>query len=179
MRINRIAFQVGRRIGKHPLAGWLFCLCERLLPLNRLARQEGLVAFHHPRPTADPHVLIVPTRPVSSLTSDRLADKARAQLLWNMIELAQKLTPQLPESDCWQLVINGGSRQDIGQLHGHLLHASDGLTDVPREGSLPGSGPTVWQEVFDELRKADQVPDDGFSLIFHWKSQGPITAVVT
>lgn len=179
MNPGEVAFKVGRRIGKHPLAGWMFCLAERLLPLKRIARGNGLVAFHHPRPIDNPHVLIVPTRPVSSLSTQRLSDEAKSTLLWGMVELARTLTPRLPASERWHLVINGGTRQDIGQLHAHLLHTSDVPSTDLFDVSQPGSEFGVWQRLLDEIDEANRDPNNGFSLIFQWNQEGSVSAYVT
>lgn len=178
MVAEKLAFQIGRRIGRHPVAGRLFCLTERLLPLKRIARRDGIVAFHHPRPVADPHVLIVPTRPVASLTSDRLADEEMAELIWRMVELGRELTLELPESAAWQIVINGGKRQDVGQLHGHLMHAESSGLPGPALTSLTTES-AVWDQILAQVKEAAEVADNGFSLILRWQSDGAVRAEVT
>lgn len=178
MSAGQLAFRVARSIGKHPLAGRLFCLTERLLPLRRVAREDGIIAFHHPRPMADPHVLIVPTRPVSSLTTEGITDEQRAALIWNMVELGREVTTQLPASEHWQLVTNGGARQDIGQMHAHLMHADAYFV----EGTLlesPLAGLNVWQYISAAIHDADQVPDCGYSLEIRWGKKRPPIANVT
>ena len=178
MSAGEFAFRIGRGIGKHPLAGRLFCLTERLLPLTRIARNDDLLAFHHPRPIADPHVLIVPTKPVASLTASGINDEQRAMLISKMVELGREVTTQLSASEHWQLVINGGTRQDIGQMHAHLMHA-----DVyRREGTLlqePKIGLDVWRQIFTVIHEADRIPDCGYSLEIRWGTDQPAIAKVT
>ena len=178
MTAGEFAFRIGRRVGKHPVAGRLFCLTERLLPISRIARQDDLIAFHHPRPIAKPHVLITPTRPVSSLTADGIDEGQRAALIWKMVKLGQELTPRLPANEYWQFVINGGARQDIGQMHAHLMHTDSYFV----EGTLlkePKSALDVWQNVFGMIHDADRRPSNGYSLEIRWSAGQPVIAQVT
>ncbi len=178
MSPGAIAFRIGRAVGKHPLAGQAFCTIERLLPLNRLARANNLVAFHHPRPIAEPHILIVPTHPVESLTTNQFDTEHMADLIWKMIELGREIAPVLPESDAWLLVINGGKRQDFGQLHAHLLHASSSES-TGISIAKPTQNPGPWQRLFTQIERADRVADNGYSLEIRWSADNQATAEVT
>lgn len=168
MALGELAFKIGRRIGKHPIAGRLFCLTERLLPVKRVAREHGLVAFHHPRPVAEPHILIVPTTPVASITTHKLDDDAMFATIWSMVELAQRVSDHLPPNQGWQLVINGGERQDIGQMHGHLLHSdADSMPDAfPLYD--PADDTIGWSALLSTLRDASEISGAGCSLIIRW-----------
>lgn len=173
-----IAFRIGRRIGKHPFAGRLFCATERFLPLNRITRTKDLVVFHHPRPVAHPHVLIVPTRPMPTLITSAIQDQERAESIWKTIDLAREVTHQLSFSTAWQLVINGGARQDIGQVHAHLMHSRD-----PESGRRtlidPAIEPEPWRELFSLIRAADQIHNQGYSLEIQWIGEDQPTAKLT
>lgn len=174
MSLGNTAFSIGRRIGKHSLAGRIFCLTERWLPLERVARTRTLVAFHHPRPVANPHVLIVPTRPISSLTSPSVPGKTRAEVIWSMLTLARQVGSDLDPDADWQMVINGGTRQEIGQLHGHLLldHAAageDGVADSPAS-LLP---------FLDQLQSISLAPNAGYSLVMRWTNGGETRVTIS
>ena len=164
MSTGKAAFRIGRRIGKHPVASVLFCLTERLLPVKRIARTPGLVAFHHPRPVADPHILIVPTRPFPALTTDRLTTREKAGIVWQMTQLAREIMPH----GNYQFVINGGERQDIGQVHAHLLKEESGIAAGARALMDPATEPEQWEELFADLQNAAEIPGNGFSLEIHW-----------
>lgn len=179
MGFGELAFSVGRRIGKHPLSGRLFCLTERWLPVDKIAREDGLVAFHHPRPIAVPHVLIVPTRPFSSLTTDRLSEAEKSQIVWSMVQFARQVSEELPVSNEWQLVINDGTRQDIGQVHGHLLQAPQNQGEAENSLTDPAIQPGTWSEIFTVLRVAERVPNSGYSLEVRWNSHGEAHARIT
>lgn len=170
MNLGNTAFAIGRSIGKHPVAGRLFCLVERGLPLKRIRRTADLVVFHHPRPIADSHILVVPTRPFESLTTPRIENAAKWQIIWEMIEIAQEVSAEVDPDSPWQLVINGGSRQDIGQLHGHILKRNS--AGLPKGVALtsPDIDEGCWHDLWDELKNAAAIPEHGYSLVTAWKT---------
>ena len=161
MSVGTTAFRIGRRIGKHPLASYVFCLAERVLPLQRLGRSARAVAFAHPRPSWQPHILIVPTVPWAQLVSPRRPPAQKIELLEEMLALASTVSAGHDATATWLLAINGGARQDIGQVHGHLA------TEPWRPGETlhPLDQPSAWQHIFLSLADAAQLPESGYTLI--------------
>ncbi len=174
MRVQEKAFDIGRAIGKHPLASRLFCLVERFLPLQRLARSGTIVAFRHPRPSFDPHILVVPTVPFPSLDASSLTIARKSAILWEMATVARSLADPAPAQ--WQMVINGGVRQDIGQVHGHLIRAEGDRTATGwtlRDPRLESEG---WESLFDRIHQATGVPGNGFSVTFRFAPNNCLVA---
>jgi len=90
------------------------------MPVNKILETEKVLAFYHPTPSHDLHILIVPKRKVSSLME--LKDE---QLLVEILHAAQQLVKELQlEKGGYSLLVNGGQYQDVNQLHFHLI--SDG-----------------------------------------------------
>lgn len=178
MSLSELAFRIGRGIGKHPVAGLAFCLCERLLPLQRIGRTRELVAFHHPRPVADPHILIVPTRPCRSLVDSKWSTRRKSDLVWSMITFAEGIATDLDTGATWQFTINGGRRQDIGQLHGHLTIATDSADPNEVPITNPGIDSAPWNHLFTEIGIADTIPDNGYTLALTWNTSRKPTAVL-
>ena len=90
------------------------------LPVDRLMETATLLAFHHPHPAYPLHILLVPKKPIASLTAlDPLAD---ARFLTDVYSAAQRLIEQfhLAESG-YRLIVNGGKFQDFPYLHFHLI----------------------------------------------------------
>lgn len=175
MRAQEKAFDIGRAVGKHPLASRLFCFVERALPLQRLARSGRVVAFRHPRPSYDPHILVVPTTPFPALGTPSLTPEQRASLLWEMVQLARPLA--VPSAADWQMVINGGTRQDIGQVHGHLIHTRSASTAMPLQLNDPESHPAGWKSLLDRVHQAATVPGNGYSVIFSFQPDEGVAMV--
>lgn len=174
MRFRELAFDIGRTIGKRPVASWIFCLTERALPLHRLARSRRCVAFCHPRPVARPHVLVVPTTPFPSLAHARIADGKKVALLWEMLQLAGEVTAG-HDAD-WRLVVNGGTRQDIGQVHGHLMHDDLEASANPIDLDDPAIQPHGWEHLLHHVETAHNTPNNGYSVTFRFQSSGGVVA---
>lgn len=178
MNLRSTAFGIGRRIGKHPLAGRLFCMTERILPLARVARVEGLVAFHHPRPIDDVHILIVPTTPFAALAATNPAVDQKSEIVWNMVTFARRIGATIAPDAPWHMVINGGTRQEIGQVHGHLLMSTRDADSESAELGNPSVTAKDWQELFQRISQADQVDGNGYSVVIHWSTGNSITATL-
>lgn len=170
MNLGNAAFAIGRKIGKHPIAGRLFCLTVRGLPLKRIRLTGDLVVFHHPRPIADPHILVVPTSPFDSLTTKKIENPIKWRIIWEMIEIGREVSGEIDPESNWQLVINGGSRQDIGQLHGHLLKNAPRATANGVALTPPAGDSGRWHDLWEELQNASAIPEHGYSLVTTWKS---------
>ena len=86
--------------------------------VNLLHETEYLVAFWHPRPSYEVHLLLVPKRPFKTLLDVPVGDPFTADL-W---AVAQLLVRELKlEESAYRLVSNGGAYQDVPHLHFHLI----------------------------------------------------------
>ena len=89
------------------------------IPVERLRETETLMAFHHPRPAYPVHILLVPKRPLASLTS---ISKSDTDFLQDLFTTTQSLIAEMNlEADGYRLITNGGPYQDIPHLHFHLV----------------------------------------------------------
>ena len=100
-----------------PVIGWIFAHMSFLLPVKRLRETETLMAFHHPKPAYQFHVLLVPKKALTSLME---FDPTDTTFLTDLYSTVQSLVDefQLPT---WRLIVNGGEYQDFPQLHFHLI----------------------------------------------------------
>jgi len=100
-----------------PIIGWIFELMSFAIPVKRLRETDMLMAFHHPRPSYDFHVLLVPKKSVKTLQELDPKDSAFLTELYSMVQsLIDEY--QLP---AYRLIVNGGEYQDFPQLHFHLV----------------------------------------------------------
>ena len=89
------------------------------LPVEYLRKTDTLVAFRHPRPSYPVHILLVPKRAIARLEDITPAD---ADFLSDLYACVQSLVEELELSaPGYRLVVNGGSAQDVPQLHFHLI----------------------------------------------------------
>lgn len=117
--LARFLFPLARSRWLGWLVGQLFTHMSFLLPVSRLHETPTVIAFYHPRPTYPFHVLLVPKRPLGSLTDITAQDTT---FLVELFQVVQNLVQEfgLDESG-YRLVCNGGSNQDIPHLHFHLI----------------------------------------------------------
>jgi histidine triad (HIT) family protein len=90
------------------------------LPVERLRETSTLLAFHHPHPSYPVHVLLVPKKPIATLSElDPVAD---GDFLTDLYATAQDLVAQFQlAEDGYRLIVNGGKYQDFPYLHFHLI----------------------------------------------------------
>ena len=96
-----------------------FAYASWIIPFQRLRETSCLMAFFHPRPAYDFHVLLVPKRELtkiedlSELDLDFLADLIESvRILAGSFELEKK---------GYSLILNGGKYQEVPILHFHLV----------------------------------------------------------
>ena len=89
------------------------------IPVKRLREMDSLLAFFHPQPAYPLHILIIPKRPVSSLSA---LDAADTEFLQNLVQVMQSLVQEFDlEQHGYRLIVNGGPNQDFPHLHFHLV----------------------------------------------------------
>jgi hypothetical protein len=74
------------------------------------------------------------------------------------------------------MIINGGQRQDIGQVHGHVIHGGDELSGPAWDLDNPENNPDGWNQLFDRVHRASQVPSNGYSVTFQFATGDRLTA---
>jgi histidine triad (HIT) family protein len=100
-----------------PLIGWIFENMSFVIPVKRLRETDTLMAFHHPKPSYNFHILLVPKKAVASLQEFDPKDSA---FLTELYSTVQSLVEEFHLS-AWRLIVNGGEYQDFPQLHFHLI----------------------------------------------------------
>lgn len=101
------------------IMGWSFAHMSLIIPVDKLYETDHVVAFYHPKPSHSTHVLIVPKRAIENLLA---IDDADARYVLEVISAAQHVVKLLKlEESGYRLVVNGGSYQDVKQVHFHLV----------------------------------------------------------
>jgi histidine triad (HIT) family protein len=109
------------RFGR-PVTAWVFTNWNSLLPLDRVYESPVLVAFRHPQPAHQFHVLIVPKRRIRDLSGLSNHD---GELLLEVSRATTDIVRRFGlETSGYKLIVNGGAYQDIPQLHFHLVSES-------------------------------------------------------
>lgn len=104
------------------IVGIAFGKFAGLLPVEKVRETDKVIAFVHPKPHWEHHILIVPKKAIKSL-ADVQADEL--SYINEVFTIAQEIV----RDNGWQetdytLITNGGSRQEVAQLHFHLASGS-------------------------------------------------------
>jgi diadenosine tetraphosphate (Ap4A) HIT family hydrolase len=150
--ITRVAFRFRGSAAAGLAIRQAFARGSRVLPVHRVAETPHVLAFHHPVPGFEPvHLLLVPKLSVPTVTD--LSDDRREQIATEVEELAHDCAGRLGFVESRFLVIvNGGTRQDVRQVHFHLVTAGYELVSAPEE---PAAG--VWTDIADSAHRVHQV----------------------
>lgn len=111
------------------LIGWIFAHLSFAIPVKRLRETDTLLAFYHPAPSYPLHILLVPKRAIKSFMQLSSTDQ---DFYADLIQTVQSLVTEFDlEKGGYQLVVNGGNCQEVGQLHFHLISASSSESPRP------------------------------------------------
>jgi diadenosine tetraphosphate (Ap4A) HIT family hydrolase len=129
-----------------------FARASGLLPVRRVAETRQVLAFHHPVPGFDPvHLLLVPKLSAPSVMD--LSDVQRRQISTEVERLARESLERLGLAESGFVVfVNGGTRQDVRQLHFHLVTHGYPLAAVPA-----GLASGAWTDIPDPAHEVHQV----------------------
>ena len=95
------------------------------IPVDRLHETSTLIAFQHPRPTHQVHILLVPKRNIPNMTA---LNAEHCDFLADVFATVKQLVDAMGLAEGgYSLVCNGGASQDVAQLHFHLI--SDSATE--------------------------------------------------
>lgn len=117
----RFAFHLLRRFPRlaQTILPWSLTHMSFAIPLHKLRETPTLIAFHHPKPNYPTHVLILPKKTIANLAS---LTAQEAPLLVDVFQVTNSLVEELGlEAAGYRLIVNGGTFQDIPQLHWHLV----------------------------------------------------------
>jgi histidine triad (HIT) family protein len=96
--------------------------CEDVLPGNlpveKVWEDERVLAFHHPKPQAEVHVVIIPKKHVASLLDPQALD---GELLTSMLRAVQEAARALSlDEKGFQVQANAASPGVTPHMHWHL-----------------------------------------------------------
>ena len=112
-------------LAKTPLGdliiGLAFGKFSKTLPIKRIKETDKVVAFWHPKPCYEKHILIVPKRAIKSLSKARTED---IPYLSEALSVAKEVVDEVGLED-YSLITNSGAKQKINQLHFHLISGNE------------------------------------------------------
>ena len=100
------------------VVGLTFGKFSKLLPVNRVKETDKVIAFWHPKPFWEKHIVLVPKKAIKSLTALTPQD---SEYISEIFLVAKEIVQDLGwEKNGYTILVNGGKRQEVGQIHFHL-----------------------------------------------------------
>ncbi len=123
MKISKFLFFLAKSPIGDLIVGIAFGNLSGLLPVKRIKETDKVVAFWHPKPYWEKHILLVPKKAIKSLTSLKDED-------YIYINEVYKVAKEIVEEQGWEkngytILANGGSRQEVSQVHFHLSSGAE------------------------------------------------------
>ena len=96
--------------------------CEYVLSgqidIRKVVETDHVLAFHHTRPYWPVHIVVIPKRHITSLTTLEVTDE---QLLLEMLQVVRQIAAQVEaEYGGCRVITNSGKYQDSKHLHWHV-----------------------------------------------------------
>lgn len=100
------------------IVGIAFGKLSGLLPVKRIKETDKVIAFWHPQPFWEKHILIVPKKAIKKLATLKPDELVYVE---EAFRVAEEIVDELGwGKEGYTLSVNGGSRQEVHQLHFHL-----------------------------------------------------------
>lgn len=101
---------------------------SKLLPISRIKDSDKVLAFWHPKPFWEKHILIVPKKPIKNLIS---LDENDYQYIQEVYKVAKEIVKEFGwDKTGYTILTNGGNRQEVNQIHFHL-NSGKQLSQLP------------------------------------------------
>lgn len=121
MNIGKFLFSTAKtKVGSY-IVGKTFESFSKLLPVLRVYENDLVIAFWHPKPFWEKHILIIPKKAIKSMTTISDAD----MIYINEVYKTVKTVIGKLEWTEYTLLTNGGQRQEVNQLHFHLCSGKE------------------------------------------------------
>ncbi len=163
--IKKTLFQIARSPISRHFIGFAFAKLSFLMLFTKLINTPDLMVFHHPVKHWQHHLLIVPKTAVPAFTSLNIAhNPAHQKLLLGIVQAAQQAA-HLEALPHYALLVNGGTYQDVPQMHFHLAAGPDKHGKNPSSDALTSLPDTKQLFIESSTVQAYQLPSN--STDFH------------
>ena len=134
MAVRKMLFRIARSKPMGCLIGKAAQYCPSAIPARKVYLDKWVVAFRHPVPSYEQHAVFLPRKWIRSVLQVQDTGLLRRVL---------KAAEQAAQSSGWSdrplmFCVNAGRRQDVGQLHFHLVSLKEALVyDMGETETLP------------------------------------------
>ncbi|MBD5530276.1 MAG: HIT domain-containing protein [Lachnospiraceae bacterium] len=122
--LKKLLFKIAKGPFMGKIVGSAFQHCSWAIPVKKIYNSKEIIAFHHPHPSYENHIIISPKRAVKNL--QQMALDSFSKYFVKIWEAAKDICEMHPEySDSFVIVANGGKRQEVQQVHFHMFTNHD------------------------------------------------------
>ncbi len=121
MKLGKLLFSIAKTpIGDY-IVGTTFESLSGALPVKRVYENDKVIAFWHPKPFWEQHILIVPKKKIKNVVSLQDSDMVFVNEVFKTVKI---IVEQLNWKE-YTLLVNGGDRQEVNQMHFHLCNGKE------------------------------------------------------
>ncbi len=122
-KVSKKLFSVAKSPFGDLMVGTVFEKFSGLLPIKKIVETDKIIAFWHPKPFWEDHILIVPKKAIKGLID--VNDKDFEYII-EVYKVVRNLIKKLGwQKSGYTLLTNGGLRQEVNQLHFHLTRGKE------------------------------------------------------
>ncbi len=118
-KVSSLLFKIARSPVAGLFIGFTFAYLSKLMPVKRLAESANSIAFYHPVPSYDFHGLVVPKMIKPAFLAFDFKDEVDRSAIIDIVQQCQ-FVAQTYELKRYSIIVNGGSYQDVPQVHFHI-----------------------------------------------------------
>jgi histidine triad (HIT) family protein len=116
--IKKIIFESSKTAIGSKVVGLVFSKGSKILPVKKVKENKKVVAFWHPKPFWEQHIVIVPKKSIKSVST---LSKETSEYISEVFLVASSIVKKLEwDKDEYSITVNGGKRQEVNQIHFHL-----------------------------------------------------------
>lgn len=145
--ILKTLFKLARSRSSAFFIGAAFEYLTPVMPLNKVYTGKNVIVFFHPVPSWKPHMLVVPRKRIRTFMDLNLEDVTSKEVILDLFRGMQKATQLLGLSE-YTALVNGGTYQDVPQVHFHIAHTRAALDNALRVEERATPSPTGVAEYF-------------------------------
>jgi len=117
-KLGKRAFELAKTPVGELVVGLAFGKFSSFFPVKKVKETNKVIAFWHPKPFWEKHILIVPKKRIKKLIMLETKDM---EYFAEVFKVAKEIVEELGWGKTgYTLLANGGKRQEIAQLHFHL-----------------------------------------------------------
>lgn len=121
MDLGKFLFSAAKTSIGDYIVGTTFESLSSVLPVKRVYENDLVIAFWHPKPFWEQHVLIVPKKKIKNIVSLQDSDMVFVNEVFKAVKV---IVEQLSWKE-YTLLVNGGNRQEVNQMHFHLCTGTE------------------------------------------------------